>query len=198
LGFLNLETDQVRTSLSTGELAEAHAELERMKTAIGTAYHQVRAALVGLRDPLSDTSDLITKLEECLADFRRVAGLSADLIIADPPALQLSRVSQAQALLVVREALTNVRRHAQARHTWVRIDRVDTRVRFSVEDDGCGFDIASVEGNNHLGLAIMRARAERSGGSLSIESTPGHGTTVIVYFPIEALLVVGSGQEGKV
>lgn len=197
LGFLNLETDRVKMSLSTGELAEAEAELERMKAATGTAYRQVRAALVGLRDPLSDTSDLTAKLEECLAEFRQASGLPADLIITDPSALQLSHVSQAQALLVVREALINVRRHAQARQAWVRIDRTNGHARFTIEDDGCGFSAAGVEGGNHLGLAIMRTRAERSGGSLQIESTTGQGTKVIVQFPIEAQPLADNGQAGS-
>jgi signal transduction histidine kinase len=56
-------------------------------------------------------------------------------------------------------------------------------VEMVVEDDGIGFDPNTVSGSAHMGLQIMRARAERSGGSLIISSTPGEGTRVEASFP---------------
>ncbi len=74
--------------------------------------------------------------------------------------------------------------HAAA-DTWVTVERANGEVRFAVEDDGRGFDLEAVESDKHLGLAIIRARAERSGGCLSIASTRGSGTRVTAAFPVE-------------
>ncbi|MBI1882440.1 MAG: type IV pili methyl-accepting chemotaxis transducer N-terminal domain-containing protein [Chloroflexi bacterium] len=194
LSFLNLKADRVIEILTAADITTAKTELDRMKAAISQIYGQVRAALVGLREPLlaADSSipstepALAEKLTTCLADFRESSGLPTDLIIADPAALALSRVTQAQALHIVREALTNVRRHAQARQVWVRVEQVIGEACFTVEDDGCGFDRAGIESDHHLGLTIMQARAERSGGRLIINSTPNAGTKVVACFSLAA------------
>jgi len=196
LGFLNLEIDQVRAALAADGPKDAQAELDRMKTAVGEAYRQVRAALVGLREPLPAGDDLIDKLNACLADFRETSGLPAELFVSDPSALALPRLAQAQAYLIVREALVNVRRHAQAQQASVRIDCIDGQARFTVEDNGRGFDVSSVEGDHHLGLTIMQARAERSGGYLTVDSTPGAGTKIAAYFPLDVAAPDGSGHRG--
>jgi two-component system nitrate/nitrite sensor histidine kinase NarX len=184
LSFLNLTADRLQELLAAGFTVAAETELGRMKTAATTAYGQARAALIGLREPIHGEGNLTIKLEECLADFRNVTGLGAEFTVADPTALHLSRLAQQQALHIVREALTNVRRHAQAQQVQVRVERVDGEARFAVEDNGCGFDLAAVQRDGHLGLTIMQARAERSKGRLLIESTPGAGTKVVACFPL--------------
>jgi signal transduction histidine kinase len=196
LGFLNLETDRVKAELSAGETEAAGGTLDRMKAAIGQAYRQVRAALVDLRESPTGTDDLADKLEGCLADFRQASGLPAELVVADSSALSLPRLSQTQALLIVREALINTRRHAQARRVSVRVDRVEGYARFTIEDDGRGFDPSSLTGNDHLGLAIMQTRAERSGGRLAVRSVPGTGTQVTAYLPLGAP-APGDGDSGE-
>jgi len=190
LSFLNLKTDQAQEMIAANRSTEAGNELNRMKSAISGAYGQVRAALVGLREPISTAAslaskqDLAEKITDCVENFREVSGLSAELIITDRSALALSHLAQAQAAHIVREALNNVRRHAQAHQVWVRIGRVNDEALFTVKDDGDGFDPQAIKTENHLGLAIMRARAERSGGVLAIESAPGAGTKVLATFPL--------------
>lgn len=183
LSFLKLKADRIPERLAAGETPEAEAELERMKSAIEEAYGQVRSALVGLRQPPAIADDLVEKLHACLAAFREAAGLPAELVITDASALALPRATQAQVVHIVREALANVRRHARARRAWVRVDRTGDAARFTVADDGEGFDPLAVPAEDHLGLVIMRTRAERSGGALTIESAPGAGTRVIATFP---------------
>ena len=184
LSFLNLKADRMKEMLGTEQAAEAGAELARMKSAIGEAYGQVRAALVGLREPPPATDDLAQKLATSVADFQEASGLTANLIVADPSALALPRVTQTQALHIVREALANVQRHAQAHQVEVRVERENGDARFTVEDDGCGFDPQAIPTEHHLGLVIMRTRAERSGGRLAVESALGAGTKVVATFPL--------------
>ncbi|MFH1498388.1 MAG: sensor histidine kinase [Verrucomicrobiota bacterium] len=87
---------------------------------------------------------------------------------------------------VAQEALTNVARHAQATLVSVSIKKTQGAVRMEVHDDGKSFNVEKTIGsktNKRLGLLGMRERVEMVGGTLTIESAPGHGTTVCAYIP---------------
>jgi two-component system nitrate/nitrite sensor histidine kinase NarX len=186
LSFLNLETDRVREAVAAGRGNETGQGMERIKIAIQTAYEQVRAALTGLGGSAPTADNLPQKLNACLEEFRRASGISAELMGSDPAGLALSANAQRQVVLMVREALANVRRHAQAKRVWVRVEQGPREACFTVEDDGCGFNPSGALGEHHLGLTIMRIRAERSGGQVTIDSAPGAGTRVIIRFPLNA------------
>ncbi|MEO8504679.1 MAG: ATP-binding protein [Acidobacteriota bacterium] len=82
---------------------------------------------------------------------------------------------------VVQEAMTNVARHAHATQVDVLVERDGDRVKVMIEDDGCGFRPEAVpSAGDHVGLLGLRERAEALGGSLTIESAPGAGTTIVV------------------
>ena len=87
---------------------------------------------------------------------------------------------------IAQEALHNVVKHAAARRVRVDVRREGSIVRLRVEDDGKGFDPSTVP-DGHLGLAGMRARAERVGAEFSCISAAGRGTTVEVQMGSEAL-----------
>lgn len=184
LSFLNLKTDRVKETVAAHDADHVGADLQHMKEAIGVAYHQVRTALVGLHEPLPSVDDFAQKLSAHLSDFREATPLEVELIIADSSAFALPPLMQTQAMHIIRESLTNVRRHARAQHVVVRVERVNDQARFAIEDDGCGFDPQAIVSDAHLGLTIMRTRAERSGGMLKVESAKGCGTKVIVMFPL--------------
>lgn len=61
----------------------------------------------------------------------------------------------------------------------------DQAIRLSVDDDGCGFDLRSVDQATHFGLQIMRERTEIAGGEMAVDSRPGEGTHVVVRLPID-------------
>jgi two-component system nitrate/nitrite sensor histidine kinase NarX len=190
LSFLNLKTDQLQGLFVTGARDEGIRELMHMKSAIETAYAQVRTALTGLRQPPPDAADLAEKLAAAVAEFRIASGVAAQFFVADPTALALQPTAQPQILHIVREALTNVRRHAQAQQVQVRVNRSKGTATFVVEDNGRGFDPQARMGDHHMGLMIMRTRAERSGGQLLIDSAPGSGTKIVVHLPL-------AGQTGQ-
>ena len=81
---------------------------------------------------------------------------------------------------VVQEAMTNVVRHAGATRVDILVEHRGERVMVMVEDDGVGFDPQQVQRGNHFGLLGMKERAEALGGSLTLESAPGAGTTIVV------------------
>jgi PAS domain S-box-containing protein len=84
---------------------------------------------------------------------------------------------------VVQEAMTNVVRHSHANRVDVLAERRDDGVLVMVEDDGVGFDLDEVQRGDHFGLLGLRERAEALGGTLTVESAPGAGTTVVVEVP---------------
>ena len=83
---------------------------------------------------------------------------------------------------ITQEALTNVVRHAQARHAAVRLVTTPEYVQLTIEDDGRGFDVARVLQNRH-GLVSMRERAKLLGGSVEINSRPRQGTRLQLKVP---------------
>jgi two-component system nitrate/nitrite sensor histidine kinase NarX len=90
---------------------------------------------------------------------------------------------QVQVLHVVQEALSNVRKHAQAREVWVEVQQTP-QWRVEVRDDGCGFDPDGAgPGETHVGLRIMRERAHNIGATVEVASVPGSGTCVVLKLP---------------
>lgn len=222
LSFLNIKTDRLRElgagqggwnsagggTASQGD--EFEAELDRMQAAIEDAYGQVRVALTGLRAGGSaPADDLAEKLTAVVAEFRETAGLPTSLALPDSTNAPRSKsatlpllppVVRKQVIYIVREALSNVRRHAQAEHVQVRVEHRNDELYFTVEDDGRGFDVSTVDQEKHLGLTIMRTRAERSGGHLEVASAPGQGTQVVARFPLRTGDVnpaSPAGEEGE-
>lgn len=87
--------------------------------------------------------------------------------------------------LIYKEALTNIAKYAQAGHVWVRLERNGPDLVFTIRDDGVGFDpqqpvLASSLGGN--GLKNMRNRAKKMGGTLTLTTAPGQGTTILLQF----------------
>jgi signal transduction histidine kinase len=94
----------------------------------------------------------------------------------------------------VQEALTNVARHAEADAVLIQIARREGTLQIEIEDDGKGFDPASVADPVHsergLGLLGIRERLELLGGQAEIDSSPGEGTRVVLRVPVEASVPV--------
>jgi len=90
---------------------------------------------------------------------------------------------QIQVLHMVQEALSNVRKHAKATRVELRVER-HPRWRFEVQDDGMGFEVEQVPPDSlHVGLGIMRERAQRIGAVVQVQSHRGQGTRVCIELP---------------
>ena len=81
---------------------------------------------------------------------------------------------------IVQEALTNVVRHARASRVDIILQPREDDILLVVEDDGVGFEPSTPLSPGHLGLIGIRERAEAFGGQLVIDSSPNHGTTLVV------------------
>lgn len=100
----------------------------------------------------------------------------------------LSPLLEATIYRFAQETLSNARRHASAAHVTICLERLDRRLRCTVTDDGVGLDVAAVTSGPRaqgMGLPSIRARVAVLGGTLRMESAPGHGTQVIITIPVE-------------
>ncbi|NIV36452.1 MAG: hypothetical protein GWN58_45560 [Anaerolineae bacterium] len=92
---------------------------------------------------------------------------------------------------IVQEAVGNVRKHAAAEHGWISVSERNGELRVEVRDDGVGFDVeqlnAEYDQRGSLGLLNMRERAESIGGTLSLQSEPGAGSTIALIAPLSPL-----------
>lgn len=185
LSFMRIKTGRVREAITEDQSTKANDELTRLQSALDMAYTQVREALAGLRQPVPVGDDLAQKLIACKVEFENHAELPLILNIEHPEAMELPSNVQVQIIHIIRGALSNIHRHAHASLVQVHVKRQTNQAIFIVEDDGHGFDPQVALDDHHLGLHIMRTRAERSGGKLTVESTPGHGTRVSCCFPLQ-------------
>lgn len=183
LSLLNLRVGEMEC-LFSGQTAAM--ELGQFKHLIETAQAQMRMAFSGLNSrTLLRQNDLSKELTQYVEEFRKTTGLLVDLNIAELSALPLPPLIQKQAMYIYREALTNVRRYANAKVVQVKLAyTADEVLQILVSDDGRGFDPHLAASDHHLGLAVMQARIERVGGTLGIETAPGAGTRVLAYIPI--------------
>ena len=149
------------------------------KRTLLSCREELRRCLWDLRNDALDESDFSEAVRRTVRPSIGGAELSVRFEI------RRQRVSDSTAhavLSIVRELASNAARHGGARHIRVAGEMQGGRVRFSVRDDGCGFDTAKRPGpsEGHFGLQGIKERIARLGGSLEIESTPGEGTKITV------------------
>jgi two-component system nitrate/nitrite sensor histidine kinase NarX len=99
-----------------------------------------------------------------------------------------------QVLHVVQEALSNVRKHAQATQVVLEVAK-GAQWRFLVRDDGLGFSAGqAVPQSSHVGMKIMQERAHRIGATVQVQSESGKGTTMALTLPVHPVSGVNLGQ----
>jgi len=97
----------------------------------------------------------------------------------------LSAQARLQLQRIVQESLTNVRKHANAEHVWVKLQLIPNRVEMTIADDGQGFDPRLPRGRHYVGLASMRERVQSLRGSFTLATSPGQGTRITVTTPLQ-------------
>jgi signal transduction histidine kinase len=167
--------------------------LSRISSQLETVINVVRRISTALRPGVLDDLGLTAALEWQLQDVRKRTGLAYQLTLP----LEEVDVEPARTTAVFRifqEALTNVLRHAEATSVAVQVTQDDDALLLEVADNGKGISPNQVADHTALGLLGMRERAHLWGGDVTIEGTPGVGTTVRVRMPRESS--IGSVHPG--
>jgi signal transduction histidine kinase len=172
--------------------AEVRAQAQYLRETAAQVMKEVHDLALELRPSVLDDLGLLAALRHLHKGYQDRFHMPVDLQVLGLGDERLPSEVETALYRIVQEALTNVAKHAQAETVSVVLEKRDASVRLIIEDDGRGFDVNSVLGSRReykptdgrLGLYGMRERAALLGGTLTIESTPGMGTTIFVDVPL--------------
>lgn len=182
---MNLYTVQkVCTSPEAGSYVKDNIE------AVDEALRLVRDLSVDLRPPVLDDLGLVTALRWYVNRYSARTGLDVEVTIEMlDENMRFSRDVETTCFRIAQEALTNIVRHAGARHVDVQLARDENRLVLTIKDDGAGFDPEQLrKPSSHeatLGLVSMQERANAAGGVIEIDSELSKGTVVRLTLPLD-------------
>lgn len=182
LAGINLSLANLEHQLEGGQSDRAIHTLQELRTFSQETYNDVRVSIFNLRAEIGPGKDFLPDLEKFVTDFGKRFNLRVRMDVEPELSLDLPPETSLQVGRVIQEALSNVRKHAQATGIAVQVARLDDRLRITIEDDGVGFNPDLEAGETEgFGLQIMRERMTSVGGDLEIESLPGQGVQVRIY-----------------
>jgi signal transduction histidine kinase len=174
------------------EAAALHTHDEQSREDFGLIRSAAEESSTSMRDIVWLIRGGQTSLRELLAKMResalRILGdgnVSLRIEPAEHQERELSLLFRRHVLLAFKETLHNIRKHAEATEVGVSIHLHARTFEFTVRDNGKGFN-PDLTGQLGHGLANLKRRAERLGGSVLIESHPGKGSTVTFHAPLDA------------
>jgi two-component system nitrate/nitrite sensor histidine kinase NarX len=153
---------------------EGLQNLEELRQLTRGALAEMRTMLLEMRPEALERADIKTLLTQLADAFIGRVRVPVSLVIQGD--CELTHEVKIVFYRVAQEALNNIAKHSGARQVDVRLECQPGQMNLFIKDDGLGFDPDSIT-SEHLGIAIMRERANSIGASLKIESQPGQGTT---------------------
>ncbi|WP_345619807.1 GAF domain-containing sensor histidine kinase [Streptomyces ziwulingensis] len=175
-------TAQAAARLVDRDPTRAKGELQQVAALAAEAADELRAAVVELRPAALDEDGLVATLRTQIQVLDRAH--TARVTFTGHGVRALPAAQEEAVLRVAQEALHNALRHSGAGHVDVTLERRGTGAELRITDDGGGFDPGTVRrAGRHLGLVSMRDRAGGVGGTLTVESAPGKGTTIGMEVP---------------
>lgn len=186
LASLRFQVSMVEETVEESRDRTGLKQIRAIKDGLDLANNQLRELLAHFRTRM-DERGLVPALEQMIEKFQTTTGISV-FFQNELTQTDLSPAMEVQILHIVQEALTNVRKHSDAQNVRVLM-RSDNCGEYNilVEDDGQGISTAEIHAapGEHIGLTIMKERAQRMGGNLHIESEHGEGTRVELTINVE-------------
>jgi PAS domain S-box-containing protein len=174
------------------DLGVALGLASRLRGSVSVALEGVQRIARELRPSVLDDLGLADALERLGTEVSQSSGFVVDVHATGPRLPRLAEALETALYRVAQEALTNASKHASPNAVSILIHRNPGELRLLIEDDGKGFDATDTFSPVQLGLAGMRERVHVVGGSVTIESSPGHGTTIFVIVPLPGLPMASS------
>ncbi len=178
LAGLILQLEAADAHLSRDHTAKAQAIVQQAMERARTTLAEARRAIDDLRAADLAPIDLASAIQAEADRFSAATGLPCELDVVVPPDLSAELSDNLQRM--ISEALTNVARHAQAARVQLQLRSTDHAIELVIHDDGRGFAPSVIGQPGHYGLIGLRERARSVGGTLSIDSQAGQGTTLKV------------------
>jgi PAS domain S-box-containing protein len=173
-----------RLASSVADMPSATLIIDHLRSVADSLGKDVHTLAMELRPSALDHLGLAPALTAYVDAVAARVGLDIDVHCDSIDDLQLNASAQTGLYRIAQEALTNVVKHARAQHASVILERRGDALQLIVEDDGIGFIDKLNRTAPKLGLLGMRERAALLGGTVTIESSPGKGTTVYARIPL--------------
>ena len=175
---IRMSLENLNTNLS--EDPELINGIEKAMFWTDSAMQKIRSLAYSLRPPVLDLLGINLALKQLCIDFSEQTGLIISYsgtetpLLSDELAISIYRIAQ--------EALTNIAKHAKAKHAWVTLGCTRVIIKLSILDDGQGFDPETIQAG--MGLEGMQERSHLLGGKMQIESSQGRPALLKFSFPI--------------
>lgn len=167
----------------------ARTQLDHARRTARESLAEARGVLWALQPAPLEGASLPEALGRLAEHLQEETGLAATATVTGTPHSLPTRAETAL-LRTAQEGVANIRKHARAREAVLTLSYLGDSVALDIRDDGQGFDPGSAalrpQGGSGLGLQGMRARLADVGGTLTVESAPGEGTTVVAVVPAES------------
>jgi two-component system nitrate/nitrite sensor histidine kinase NarQ len=182
LSYLKIQTTLLNRSIAKSDMQIAGDTAKEIDTQLSATYTQLRELLSTFRLTIGK-ANLGEALQELLKPLEEQT--EAEIVLDNTLAsISLRANHQVHVIQLIREAVLNAIKHADASEIRINCHEQDRMVNISIVDNGSGF-CTSIEKLNHYGLTIMTERADRLNGDLNVISKPGEGCTVQLLFPLQ-------------
>jgi two-component system, NarL family, sensor kinase len=175
------------------DAAKTEASLQKALGLVRENLEEARRSVANLRGDRIAQLGLANAVSQLAEPFEKDTGVKVHLSISK--CLGKLPINLEEGLYrIAREALSNVRKHAQAREVQVSLQRREGNVLMTVQDDGAGFNPWEEAPPGHFGIIGMGERASLLGGRLDVESHPGHGTLIRAVVPVRRSAGENTGE----
>ena len=161
---------------------QARDELGSLKASAMGTFQKVRNFIFELRPMMLDDLGLIPTIRRYADTFKEQTGLEVNVTVSGDDR-RLEPYVEVMVFRAVQELMGNAARHSQATLIKLSIDLTNDLIRVSVDDNGKGFDLDSVQKGQSLGLKLIRERTDMLGGTFEVDSAVGKGARVMFSLP---------------
>jgi PAS domain S-box-containing protein len=169
--------------------AEWRDRVMGLSQSLQNAISAVRDLSYELRPPALNDLGLVQAVFQYCVEFQEKTGVQVDFFSAGIDEKRLDPDTEINLYRMVQEALNNIRKHAEAGNAVVRLVACSPNVILRIEDDGKGFDVkrrlALLTTERRMGLRSIEERVKHLKGRMTLRSTPGRGTRVMVELPLK-------------
>jgi len=182
IGFLKLQVAQMQNISAAKDYDRLNQSISVVYQTLSEAYLDARQAIDGLRISTGGGS-LADWVNQSSSEFQEISELKVHVQLNDQATLPPE--FHAQLIRILQEALSNIRKHAQASQVWIRSEELEGDLIFEVRDDGVGFSPQDISSPSQHGLRGMRERSDLLGADFQVVSRPNEGTSIRLRLPLK-------------
>jgi two-component system sensor histidine kinase DegS len=176
---------EIALRLLSVDVDQARDELNSLKASATRTFQKVRNFIFELRPMMLDDLGLVPTIRRYSETFKEQSGIEMNLVVSGTER-RLESYLEVMVFRALQELLGNASRHSHATIVKVYLDVGESLIKVSVDDNGKGFDVDTLNEGGSLGLKLIRDRVEILGGSFDIDSSAGKGTRVAFSIPAES------------